>query len=159
GPRVDELAELGHAGAAARRPRRVSRRAGRFGGLGGLDFSFSGLKSQALLEVERLERSLGPLDRWGGTEGRTGGAPAPPLLRALRAASRAAAVGQVLDRLERLARARPVELLVVSGGAAANRLLRRELPAWAERRGIALRLVPLAYAGDNAAMIAFAALL
>ena len=53
----------------------------------------------------------------------------------------------------------PIPLLAVSGGVAANRLLRRELVAWAERRGVDLRLVPLVYAGDNAAMIAHAALL
>ena len=151
GPRVDELAEMGRPGAAGRRLR-VARG-------DSLDFSFSGLKSQALLEVERLERNLGPLDRWGESAGKKGGASAPQPLLDLLADFRAAAVGQVLDRLERLARGRQVELLAVSGGAAANRLLRRELPAWAERRGAALRLVPLAYAGDNAAMIAFAALL
>ena len=44
------------------------------------------------------------------------------------------------------------------GGVAANRLLRRELAAWARRREVDLRLVPLAFSGDNAAMIAFAAL-
>ena len=49
--------------------------------------------------------------------------------------------------------------LAVSGGAAANRLLRRELPAWSTGHGRELRLVPLVYAGDNAAMIAHAALL
>jgi tRNA A37 threonylcarbamoyltransferase TsaD len=49
--------------------------------------------------------------------------------------------------------------LAVSGGVAANRLLRRELPAWAKERGVDLRLVPLVYAGDNAAMVAHAALL
>jgi N6-L-threonylcarbamoyladenine synthase len=152
GPRVDELAESGRPGAAGRRLRVALRG-------DSLDFSFSGLKSQALLEVERLERSLGPLDQWGETAARKGGAAAPQPLLDLLADFRAAAVGQVLDRLERLARGRQVEVLAVSGGAAANRLLRRELPAWAERRGVALRLVPLAYAGDNAAMIAFAALL
>ena len=60
--------------------------------------------------------------------------------------------------LDRMADAEPIGLLAVSGGAAANRLLRRELPAWAARRGVDLRLVPLAYSGDNAAMIANAAL-
>jgi len=50
-------------------------------------------------------------------------------------------------------------VLAVSGGAAANRLLRRELAAWAGERGVELELVDLAYAGDNAAMIAHAALL
>ena len=38
-------------------------------------------------------------------------------------------------------------------------MLRRELTTWAEERGVDLRLVPLVYSGDNAAMIAFAALL
>jgi N6-L-threonylcarbamoyladenine synthase len=77
----------------------------------------------------------------------------------LLAGFRAAAVGQVLDRLERLHRRRPIGLLAVSGGVAANRLLRRELPAWAAARGVELKLVPLVWSGDNAAMIAHAALL
>ena len=42
---------------------------------------------------------------------------------------------------------------------AANRLLRRRLVDWAAERQVDLRLVPLGYAGDNAAMIAHAALL
>jgi N6-L-threonylcarbamoyladenine synthase len=143
GPKVDELAELGVPG-AHRLP--VSR----FGD--GLDFSYSGLKSQTLLEIERLERTLGLLDLGSGE-------PPPQAVLDLLAGFRASAVGQVLDRLERLQERRPMELLAVSGGAAANRLLRRELPAWAERHGIDLRLVPLIYSGDNAAMIAHAALL
>ena len=36
-------------------------------------------------------------------------------------------------------------------------LLRRRLPEWAGEREVTLRLVPLVYSGDNAAMIAFAA--
>jgi len=143
GPRVDELAESGTPG-AHRLP--VSR----FGD--GLDFSYSGLKSQTLLEIERLERTLGPLDLGDGE-------PPPRAVLDLLAGFRESAAGQVLDRLERLQERRPMELLAVSGGAAANRLLRRELPAWAERHGIDLRLVPLVYSGDNAAMIAHAALL
>jgi N6-L-threonylcarbamoyladenine synthase len=144
GPRVDELAELGEAGA---RPFPVPSCGDN------LDFSYSGLKSQALLEIERLE-AAGVATDLGDPDGE----PPRPVLDLL-AGFRAAAVAQVLDRLERLHRREPVPLLAVSGGAAANRLLRRELPAWAARRGIALRLVPLEYAGDNAAMIAHAALL
>ncbi len=41
----------------------------------------------------------------------------------------------------------------------ANRRLRRDLGAWCAARGVELRLVPLVYSGDNAAMIAHAALL
>jgi N6-L-threonylcarbamoyladenine synthase len=142
GPRVDELAELGTPGA---RPLPVSR-------FEGLDFSYSGLKSQALLEIERLERTLGPIDL--GDDGEP-----PQAVLDLLAGFRASAVGQLLARLDRLHQRQPIGTLAVSGGVAANRLLRRELPAWAERNGVDLRLVPLAYSGDNAAMIAHAALL
>jgi tRNA N6-adenosine threonylcarbamoyltransferase len=144
GPKVDELAERGTPG-AFRLP------VARFGD--GLDFSYSGLKSQTLLEIERLERTLGPLDL-AASEGDE----SQPVLDLL-AAFRAAAVGQVLDRLDRLQARQPIQRLAVSGGAAANRLLRRELPEWSARHGVELRLVPLIYSGDNAAMIAHAALL
>ena len=147
GPRVDELAEQGTPG-AQRLP------VARFGD--GLDFSYSGLKSQTLLEIERLERTLGPIDL-GRDLG--GGAPPPQPVLDLLAAFRKAAVGQVFERLDRLHERQPLGLLAVSGGAAANRLLRRELPPWAEQHGVELRLVPLLYSGDNAAMIAHAALL
>ena len=138
GPRVDELAELGDPAAHRLPVKPVG---------DDLFFSYSGLKSQALLEIEKLERKLGPLD------------PESREAVNLLAGFRAAAVGQVLDRLERLHRRQPTGLLAVSGGVAANRLLRRELPAWSAERGIELRLVPLAWSGDNAAMIAHAALL
>jgi N6-L-threonylcarbamoyladenine synthase len=147
GPKVDELAERGQP-EAVRLP--VALRGET------LDFSYSGLKSQTLLEIERLERTLGPLDLGRLLE--DGSEPPQPVLDLL-AGFRAAAVGQVLDRLDRLAKQREIGLLAVSGGAAANRLLRRELPAWAERNGVELRLVPLVFSGDNAAMIAHAALL
>ncbi|HEX6862423.1 MAG TPA: tRNA (adenosine(37)-N6)-threonylcarbamoyltransferase complex transferase subunit TsaD [Thermoanaerobaculia bacterium] len=138
GPRVDELAELGNP-AAHKLPLKPAGDE--------LFFSYSGLKSQALLEIEKLERRLGPLD----VESRE--------VLDLLAGFRAAAVAQILDRLERLHRRQPIGLLAVSGGVAANRLLRGSLPAWTAERGIELRLVPLAWSGDNAAMIAHAALL
>lgn len=143
GPRVDELAERGSPGGHRISVARFADR---------LDFSYSGLKSQTLLEIERLEKTLGPVDLGNGGE------PLQPVLDLL-ASFREAAVGQVLDRLDRLHEREPFGLLAVSGGVAANRLLRRELPAWAERHGVDLRMVPLVYSGDNAAMIAHAALL
>jgi N6-L-threonylcarbamoyladenine synthase len=149
GPLVDELAERGDP--AARRfatPLRGDT----------LDFSYSGLKSQALLEIEKLERRLGPIDLGALGLGSMDAEP-PQAVLDLLAGFRAAAVAQVIDRLDRLADRQELPLLAVSGGVAANRLLRRELPAWAERRGVDLRLVPLAWSGDNAAMIAHAALL
>jgi N6-L-threonylcarbamoyladenine synthase len=118
-----------------------------------LDFSYSGLKTQALVELERLE-AAGVATRLPPDD------PKPPAaLLDLLAGFRSAAVLQLRDRLERLLEQRRYDRLAVSGGVAANRLLRRELTAWAEERGVELRLVPLEYSGDNAAMIAWAALL
>jgi N6-L-threonylcarbamoyladenine synthase len=162
GPKVDALAELGDPEA---RPLPVPTCGD------SLDFSYSGLKSRTLVEIEKLERrgvdtdlstvdlstvdlaTVGPAT---GEKG-NGGAAAPEVLDLL-AGFRRAAVDEVLDRCGRLHEDRPLDVLAVSGGAAANRLLRRELRIWADRRGIDLRLVPLVYSGDNAAMIAFAAL-
>jgi N6-L-threonylcarbamoyladenine synthase len=144
GPRVDELAERGEAPVRAFRIAACTD--------GSLDFSYSGLKSQALQAIEILERQ--------GVECRLDeGDEPPPELLDLLAGFRASAVGQVLDRVVRLHAREPIEILAVSGGAAANRLLRRELTRWAAEREVDLRLVPLAWSGDNAAMIAWAGLL
>lgn len=139
GPRVDTLAERGHVGTTRFSMPRVETE---------LFFSFSGLKSQVLRAIE--QRGYGD-----ETE------PEDPAceLCDLLADFRAAAVRQILDRLTRLHARRPIGLLAVSGGVAANRLLRRELDRWAQAHGVELRLVPLVFAGDNAAMIAFAGLL
>lgn len=145
GPKVDALAERGD---ATRAP---------LPSLSSTDelfFSYSGLKTQALSELERLARAGVAVVADGTLD-----PPLPPPALDLVAAFRDSAVRQVLDRLTRAHRRRPFERLAVSGGAAANRLLRRRLPAWAEEHGVDLRLVPLVYSGDNAAMIAFAALL
>jgi len=174
GPRVDALAEHGDAARcpfavpkvrAERRPDRVA------DGRQSLDFSYSGLKSQALLEIERLERRGVATRPAEGGDGEARDRPDqdqgdpvfPREVLDLLAGFREAAVGQLLDRLERLRAAGRFEsagqTLAVSGGAAANRLLRRRLVAWAAEHRIDLRLVPLVYSGDNAAMIAHAALL
>ncbi|HZI63573.1 MAG TPA: hypothetical protein VFE44_02265, partial [Thermoanaerobaculia bacterium] len=146
GPRVDELAERGD---AARRPLPVPGAPGDQE----LFFSYSGLKSQAILELERL----GAVPR-GGAGPDSAGEEFPAEVLDLLAGFRAAAVEQLLDRVARLHRRAPIPTLAVSGGVAANRLLRLRLAEWAERQGVALRLVPLEYAGDNAAMIGWAAI-
>ena len=142
GPRVDELAEEGD-------PDRFRLSIPRFSD-GSNDFSYSGLKSQTLLEIEKLEAAGVDTDLSAVEE---------PVVLDLLAGFRKAASGQILDRLNRLRRRQePLELLAVSGGAAANRLLRRELTSWAAAHEIDLRLVPLRFSGDNAAMIAHTAL-
>lgn len=144
GPKVDELAERGD-------PQRF---AFRVRGRREPFFSYSGLKTQTLRELEALEAAgtLPAAARWDDL-----GA-VPQAICDLAAGFRDAAVRQILDRLGRLHSRRPFALLAVSGGAAANRLLRRRLASWSLERGVDLRLVPLDLAGDNAAMIAFAAL-
>jgi N6-L-threonylcarbamoyladenine synthase len=144
GPTVDALAERGD---PARRPFPVPRCGA------ALDLSYSGLKSQTLLEIERLERA------GVATAPTESDPPFPPEVLDLLAGFRRAAVGQLLDRLARRHRTTPIHTLAVSGGAAANRLLRRDLTTWAQAESIDLRLVPLTYSGDNAAMVGFAALL
>jgi len=144
GPLVDELAELGDAVAC---PLPIAQPGSE------LFFSYSGLKTQALVTLEKLAAA--------GVDSAYHPAAEPPFSRPvldLLAGFRAAAVGQLFSRLERLRRREPLSLLAVSGGVAANRLLRRALPAWCAERQIELRLVPLAFSGDNAAMIAHAAL-
>lgn len=164
GPCVDRLAEAGRAEAGraearGSRPFAVAR-----AGDGSLAFSYSGLKSQAVLELDRLAAAgiVPPAEAGDAAAGDPAAWPQPIL--DLLARFRAAAVAQLLDRLDRLWQLErsgptPLDCLAVSGGAAANRLLRREVVAWGERRGVEVRLVPLGYSGDNAAMIGFAALL
>lgn len=147
GAEVDRLAELGDPAAQPFRVARIKSDE--------LAFSYSGLKSQAL-------RALGEIEAGNGD---AAGAPAagdeswPREVLDLFAGFRRAAVAQLIDRLDRLCEERPVERLSVSGGVAANRLLRREVALWGERRDAEVLLVPLRYCGDNAAMIAHAGLL
>lgn len=144
GPEVDALAERGDETAVRFAVPRMSD--------GSLDFSYSGLKSETLRAIESLEAAGVATDLAAVDE-------APTEVLDVLAGFRRAAVAQLLDRLERVRRERDLPLLAVSGGAAANRLLRRRLVSWAAEHATPLRLVPMRYAADNAAMIAHAALL
>lgn len=146
GPLVDQLAEQGD-------PARFRLSIARCSD-GSIDFSYSGLKSQTLVEIAKLEAAGVATD----LEDLEADA-VPKTVLDLLAGFRAAAVGQLIDRLDRLRASRSIELLAVSGGVAANRLLRPRLESWAAEQGCELRLVPLVYSGDNAAMIAHAGLL
>ena len=157
GAEVDRLAELGDPAACPFRVARIKSSE--------LAFSYSGLKSQALRALGEIEAGNGagygtPAHPVGGSADTSIEDEAwPREVLDLFAGFRRAAVAQLIDRLDRLCDERPVERLSVSGGVAANRLLRREVAAWGERRGAEVLLVPLRYCGDNAAMIAHAGLL
>lgn len=112
------------------------------------DFSFSGLKSNAIREA----RAAG-LEQHGTGSSR--------LLADFCASFQAAIGDQIENRLERLwprsEEERP-SAIGLAGGVAANRTLRQRIGEWAERKGIELLLADSAYCTDNAAMIAWAAL-
>ncbi len=108
---------------------------------GTLDFSFSGLKTAALIRI----RALGDLD---------------DATRADLAASFQEAIVDVLvAKCIAALDAEALERLVIAGGVGANSLLRERLAASAEARGARVFFPPLRLCTDNGAMIAFAAAL
>ncbi len=107
---------------------------------GGLDFSFSGLKTAAMLCV----RKQAPDDR----------------LKADIAASFQAAVVDVLvSKCLQALESTGYERIVVAGGVGANTLLRERLERETHRRGARAYFPPPRLCTDNGAMIAFAATL
>ena len=111
----------------------------------GCHFSFSGLKT-AVLHALRREADADEATR-----------------RDLAAGFQAAAAEALAARTRRavaLARDRApgLEQLAVVGGVAANRAVRAELEAVAAAAGLGFHAPPLALCGDNAVMIAWAAL-
>lgn len=104
-------------------------------------FSFSGLKTAVLRLVQALNQQ--------------GDAPLPV---ADVAASFEFTVANVLsERSVRCATDQRLQHLMLVGGVAANRRLRRHMQKKCADAGINLLLVPLAFCGDNAAMIGVAA--
>jgi N6-L-threonylcarbamoyladenine synthase len=106
----------------------------------GLDFSFSGLKTALVY----LCRDLGP----EVVEERRAD---------LAAGFQAAAVGQLVAKLERALKKGEWGAVALGGGVAANGALREAVAALCERRGVQLKLVARELCTDNAAMIASAA--
>jgi N6-L-threonylcarbamoyladenine synthase len=146
GPAVDALARRGRAARPFAVPRFKD---------GSADFSFSGLKTsvrERLAEIGRAPVSglpAGPALPPGD---------ASPGLCDLMADVEASIVAQLLDRVERVVVRERFEILTVSGGVAANTLVRERLPAWGRAHGVDVRVAPRALTGDNAVMIAFAGL-
>ncbi len=116
---------------------------------GSRDFSFSGLKTAMLRELEKRGVDGAPLDPE---------ALSPDLVDLL-ASFQHAIVAALLDRVETVHREEGIRELALSGGVAANSELRAAVEAWARKNAVAARLPARAYTTDNAAMIAWAGLL
>ena len=122
-----------------------------------LDVSFSGLKTALLYAVRGVpERRVRGTPRGQPPVYQRSAADLTDAARADLAASfqRAAVVG-VMKVVERALDRHPhLGTLLVGGGASANTRLRRELTELAVARGLDLRLPPMRWCIDNAAMIA-----
>jgi N6-L-threonylcarbamoyladenine synthase len=132
GPALEKLAREGDPSAFAM-PVAMSRDPG-------LDFSFSGLKTALVY----LCRDLGP----DGVEQRRAD---------LAASFQAAAVGQLVAKMDRALKREEWGAVALGGGVAANGPLREAVADLCERRGLPLKLVPITLCTDNAAMIGSAA--
>ncbi len=147
GPVVDRLARTG----SPREPFGLARFKD-----GSLDFSFSGLKTAVRDRLRAIGRA--PVAGIHAAGGPLPDEEVPPPLCDLLAAFQESVVAQLEDRLGRLLERERFPLLSVSGGVAANSLLRERLAAWGRARGVEVLLPARALTVDNAAMIAFAGL-
>ena len=137
GPAIEAAARGGDPERFAFPPGRISLPGG---GFHPYDFSFSGLKTAVLREVERWREQGQAL-------------PVADL-----AASFQATVCRVLvERSLRCAEDNGLNGVVVVGGVSANSALREQLQNATDQRGVGLHLAPLAWCTDNAAMIGLAA--
>ena len=112
---------------------------------GRADFSFSGIKTAVLLHVKR--EGIAPV---------ASPDEAPPRVRDLVASFQRAVVIALVRGMLRAAEEHRPASLILTGGVAANTLLRREAERAARSRGLPVFIPPLALTTDNAAMIAAA---
>ena len=109
---------------------------------GRADFSFSGIKTAVLYHVRR--EGIPPV---------ADPAQVPPGVRDLVASFQRAVVSALVRGLVRGAEKHRPRSLLVTGGVAANTLLRREAARAADSLGLPIFIPPLALSTDNAAMI------
>ena len=112
---------------------------------GRADFSFSGIKTAVLLHVRRegIAPVADPSD-------------VPPRVRDLVASFQRAVVAALVQGLARAAREHRPRSLILTGGVAANSLLRRETERAGRELSLPVFIPPLELTTDNAAMIAAA---
>lgn len=130
GPVIERMAQGGD-------PRAYRFNLPRFKSGNPLDFSFSGLKTAVLTQIRKGDAL-----------------PQGDARRDLLASFQAAAIGQLVDRTRRAARAHAVHDVVLVGGVACNMALREALAAALTEDGVHLHVPPRRWCTDNAAMIA-----
>jgi N6-L-threonylcarbamoyladenine synthase len=130
GPALAEMAEAGQAG-AVKLPRPMLNS-------GDLDFSFSGLKTAVLTKVREI------------------GTPDAQQCADIARGFQDAIVEVLVKKSMRAVRESGLKRLVVAGGVGANRELRRQLDAQAEKARISVYYPELEFCTDNGAMIALA---
>jgi len=111
-----------------------------------LDFSFSGIKAEAI-RIARQEKMSVDGD--------------PRALSDFCATFQDALFAQLFDRLDAIwtsLRGKKPSEVVMAGGVAANGTLREKMTAWGKQHGVIVRLPEKRFCTDNAAMIAFAGL-
>ena len=111
------------------------------GGFYPYDFSFSGLKTAMLRQVEACRAWQEPFP-----------------LADLAASFQQVVVDVLVDRSLRCCSDLKLSRLVMVGGVAANQRLRQCMHARGAKQGVDVHLAPLAYCTDNAAMVGAAAL-
>jgi N6-L-threonylcarbamoyladenine synthase len=134
GPVIDRLSQGANDGAVEFTIARIKD--------GSPDYSFSGIKTAVLHHVRR--HGIPPLPS---------GAEAPQEIRDLVASFQRAVVTALVRRLKRSAEEHRPRSLLLTGGVAANSLLRREAASAAEALGLPLFVPPISLSTDNAAMI------
>jgi len=134
GPAIEAAAAAGDPGRFRLPKGRVSLPGG---GFHPYDFSFSGLKTAVLRQVQQL--------------------PAPLPVADLAASFEQVVAEVLVERSCRCALDQGLASLVLVGGVAANRRLRALLEQSCTAAGLQWRVAPLAFCTDNAAMVAMAA--
>jgi N6-L-threonylcarbamoyladenine synthase len=109
---------------------------------GSSDFSFSGIKTAVLYHVRR--EGITPASEASSASAE---------VRDLVASFQRAVVASLLRRLRQSAQERHPRSLILTGGVAANSLLRAEAARAAQQLGLPLFVPPMALSTDNAAMI------
>jgi N6-L-threonylcarbamoyladenine synthase len=127
------------------------------------DFSFSGIKTAVLRYVETqamkpaIEARRAALAAAPETSVAEAVALCDPQTLDLIASFQHAVAGNLMRQTFAAAEAFGARSILVSGGVAANRELRRRFPAEADHRGLTVAFPSIALSTDNAAMIAAAA--